>query len=592
MLTNEDLNSYGFNLKSSNFNICYDSIEDITDIEKTILNNRLVDEEIVKDLDIEAFYYKHADIYKEIDKLKDIGKGAHILKKALDNNKNVLCVTDYDLDGISSAVVLYKSLLDVLCINPNKLKVIVNKRRDGNGFTPKLVERVLRHAEKHKVDLIITADHGSVNEDAYKIFKEKIGCEIIVTDHHQVPMDNYPHSADAFINPMREDSTFIRDISGCATAFLLMVKTHQIMFNSKSLSFFKDVLPFVAISTIGDVMSLKHVINRYFVKIGLNELNSYGDNKLWLALKKTLGIPGLFTVKDIGFKLGPLINTGNRLGVEDDVYDLLITTDYYTAMTKADEINKLNAFRKNTTKNLMAKVKDKVLQNQYTNSVVVTIETNLAVNGIVAANISEGQRVPTVCFIDNGDKDVITGSSRSPSMGPDIVEVFKAIEENSTDVLIGYGGHSGAAGCSIYTNKIEEFRELFDRYCYIYSMKIDKTPYIEIDAIIDDKIITPDFINKINTVGPYGKDWKDPIFLSKLTVGYMFQMGSMYKIIFKLSNGLEVEGMYKPFDSVDLKSMINSNDKVYVAYSLNIDSYNNMYNIMLSILSIKTIEGV
>ena len=66
-------------------------------------------------------------------------------------------------------------------------------------------------------------------------------------------------------------------------------------------------------------------------------------------------------------------------------------------------------------------------------------------------------------------------------------------------------------------------------------------------------------------------------------------MGSIYKIIFKLSNGIEVEGMYKPFDSVDLKSMINNNDKVYVAYTLNIDSYNNVYNIVLSILEIKTI---
>lgn len=589
MLNNEVLNSYGFNLKTGNSNISFESISNITDIEKTIISNRLLDEELVKDLDIEAFYYKHANIYKEIDKLTDVSKGANILKKAIDNNKNILCVTDYDLDGITSATVLYKSLVDVLCINPNKLHVMVNRRRDGNGFTPRLVDRVLKHAESVKVDLIITADHGSVNEEAYKIFKEKLGCEIIVTDHHQVPMDNYPHSADAFINPMRPDSTFIRDISGCATAFLLMVKTHQVMFGSKSLSFFKDVLPFVGISTIGDVMSLKHVINRYFIKIGLDELNSYGPNKLWTALKKILGVPGKFTVKDIGFKLGPLINTGNRLGVEDLVFELLTTTDFHIAMSKADELNKLNAFRKNTTKNILAKVKDKVIQNQYTNSVVVTIETDLAVNGIVAANISESQRVATVCFIDNGNKDIITGSSRSPSMGPDLVEVFKDIEQNSEGVLLEYGGHSGAAGCSIYTNKIEEFRELFDRYCYVRGMAIDKTPYIDIDAVIEDKAITPDFINKINTVGPYGKDWKDPIFLSKLSVGYLYPMGSIYKIIFKLSNGIEVEGMYKPFDSVDLKSMINNNDKVYVAYTLNIDSYNNVYNIVLSILDIKTI---
>lgn len=587
ILNKEDLNSYGYNLRTVEDIVSYDPIPDISDIEKAILNVRLKD---IEHIDIEEFYYKHYNLYDNIDKLTDIEKGANIVKKAIEADKNILCVTDYDLDGITSAVVLNKSLLDILCVNPNKLHVMVNKRRDGNGFTPKLIERVLQHSERHKVDLIITADHGSVNEEAYKIFKEKIGCEIVVTDHHQVPIDNYPHTADAFINPMREDSTFVKDISGCATAFLLMVKTHQLMFKNKNINFFKDVLPFVGISTIGDVMSLKHTVNRYFIKIGLNELNTYGNNKLWLALKKTLGVPGIFTVKDIGFKLGPLINTGNRLGVEELVYELLTTTDYYTAMTKADELNKLNAFRKNTTKNLMTKVKDKVIQNQYTNSVVVTIETDIAVNGIIAASISDTNKVPTVCFIDNGDKEIVAGSSRSPVMGPDIVAVFKDIYENSKDILIGYGGHSGAAGCSININKIEEFRELFDRYCYIHSMNIDRTPYIDIDVILEDKYITPDFINKINNVGPYGKDWSEPVFLSLLTVGYVIKMGSMFKILFKLSNGLEVWGMYKPFESEDLKETLMSNEKVYVVYTLNIESYNNVYNIMLTIKDIKKLN--
>ena len=163
--------------------------------------------------------------------------------------------------GISSAVVLTKGIKNIL--KHKNTTTVVNKRIYGNGFNPRIVRKILDINSDKKIDLIITADHGSNDDEYYIELKNKIkDLKIILTDHHTI--SKYPKNVDAFINPMREDSTFVKDISGCATAFLLMVKVHQLMFKSKNINFFKDDAK-LSILTDAYLILLNAKSNAYFL---------------------------------------------------------------------------------------------------------------------------------------------------------------------------------------------------------------------------------------------------------------------------------------------------------------------------------------
>ena len=171
--------------------------------------------------------------------------------------------------GINSAIVLTKGLRNIF--RYKNTTTIVNKRINGNGFNRKLVNKIIElHLDK-KIDLIITADHGSNDFDAYATIKEKCtGVEILVTDHHTI--SKYPDNAEAFVNPMREDSTYPKSISGCCTAFLVLVQLAK----SKNMKFDKlyEIIPYVAISTITDIMDMSIPYNRFIVELGLRIMNS------------------------------------------------------------------------------------------------------------------------------------------------------------------------------------------------------------------------------------------------------------------------------------------------------------------------------
>ncbi len=593
----EDINRYGYVLKERNPDVIFDSIStNISKVQTELIANRLKDEEFdyYKE-DITKYFYNHFDLLRDIDKLSDIEKASSLIEKHLNKNNHIVCVTDYDLDGITSATVLYRSLTEVFNVPKYKVSVIVNKRKDGNGFNKRLLERIYELNNKKKIDLIISADHGSSDEYSFKEIKSKIKCDMVITDHHQIPYNNYPNTPDVFINPQRKDSTYCKEISGCFTAYLVMLNTYKVMYNPKNYDKFNSILPYVAISTIGDVMSLKYTINRYIVKVGLNELNSF-RNKAWLAIKKIVGIPGKITSKDIGFKLGPLINTANRVDNEDLAFKLLILNDFETAMRIGNELSKLNTFRKNVTKSVLKEVNKKISNNEHKDSIVTTIETNLAINGVVAANIGTANNLPTVCFIDNSDnKEILVGSCRAIVKGFNLINVFNGIKNEDDSVLVSFGGHEGAAGCSVRNNKLEKFKTLFNKYSKQQLDNLDMSKEIKIDSIIPDFLITAPLAKSIEACGPYGKDWEEPVFLSRLKVLNVFVMGTMAKLTLKRRNGTTLQATHFFNNSTDItvnniKEVLTPGTEIFLAYNINIDSYLESYDMMITVVDISIIK--
>ena len=247
----------------------------ISPLQKAILSNRSIPTS-----KYEQFVFPYYDITDKLYMLKDMVEARTILARHMMDGSDILNVTDLDTDGICSGVVFSITLKEIYKYPKEKIHTIVSKRRDGRGFSNKLTEKVIHYVNKHKVKLIITSDHGSGDELQYvKIKKLCPNVQIIVTDHHQVDPNNFPITADAFINPHRPDDTYPnKEICGCVVLWLLLsytypyLKENNIISNKVSDVYeaFRIVLPYLAISTIVDVMDMSLMLNRTLVNKGLN----------------------------------------------------------------------------------------------------------------------------------------------------------------------------------------------------------------------------------------------------------------------------------------------------------------------------------
>lgn len=165
----------------------------------------------------------------DLNLIEDIDNGSKLLHKHISNNNHIALVTDSDMDGITSAYVLYKGLIEIFDVPKSKITVIINKRTNGNGITEKLLATIMDSHERSKIDLILTADHASSNGISIGKLRDK-GIDVIVTDHHLVPETDNAFNANVFINPQKDKSDLYKRISGCAVAYFLLVNT-KTMYN-------------------------------------------------------------------------------------------------------------------------------------------------------------------------------------------------------------------------------------------------------------------------------------------------------------------------------------------------------------------------
>lgn len=591
---NLDIEKYGFTYREGDSGIKNLLNKDIklSKLQKDIISNRLTIDDL-NDFTLTEFIYGTLYIDKGMKKLTDVYKGGELIATNMRENKHICIVCDFDADGISSATVFYKSLVEVMGYPKENISVIINHRRDGNGYTMKLVDRILKLHKEKAIDLIVSGDHGSSDEDRFKILKDN-NIQLVITDHHQIPKDSYPVSPDVFINNQREDSSYSEDVSGCFIAFITMIATYKAYKGIFKLSKFKPVLPNVAISTISDSMPLNIPLNRLIVNLGLKELNSL-RSKPWMAIKKILGIPTTISANDIGFKIGPLINSANRVGNEELAFKLLIATDYKEAYIACEALQKLNTIRKNGQKALLKLVKKDIDRKMYNHSVVMLIETNLAINGVIASNIGDQEKVPTVCFNKvSGDQSILSGSGRGNITGINLLEIFKSIEAEDKNILIKYGGHHGAAGCAIHDYNYNRFKELFNKYSKIQMDKLYIETKICIDSYIPPSLITPSLIKSLYTIGPYGSKFDKPILLTKIRVSMIGWYGSFVKLKFITDSGRELNGMlfvngYTSFNEETVKKWKYNNTQILLAFTIDLDSFLGGLDIMIKVIDMKEI---
>ena len=277
--------------------------------------------------------------------IADMDKAVQAIEEAVDNEVKITVYGDYDCDGVTSTVMLFTHL-DAIGADVNWY---IPTREEGYGLN----ENAIRKLHEDGTGLIITVDNGvsAVNE-AELIYE--LGMKLVVTDHHQLP-EVLP-KAEAIVNPHRQDDNSpYKELAGCGVALKLIMALECDV--EGVLEQYADL---AAIGTIGDVVALTGE-NRIIVKRGLLEMQ-YSENQGLQALINAAGLDAeSITSTGIAFGLCPRINAAGRYDSPKAAAELLMAQTGQIAEIKAQELNELNAKRKQIESDILEMAKAQLI---------------------------------------------------------------------------------------------------------------------------------------------------------------------------------------------------------------------------------------
>lgn len=434
--------------------------------------------------------------------MPDMDKAVNRLNKAMGAKERIMIYGDYDVDGTTAVALVYKYLQNYYS---NIEYYIPTRYEEGYGISRKSID----YAAENEIKLVIVLDCGikAIDEIAYA--KEK-GIDFIICDHH-MPDEELPPAV-AILNPKMPDSTYpCKDLSGCGVGFKFM----QAFAMSNGLTNHNELeslLDLVAVSIAADIVPIVDE-NRVMAYHGLRRLNSNPN----LGLRSIIRLCKLtnkdITISDVIFKIGPRINASGRMQSGIEAVDLLVCRDLHDAYEKSKDIDQYNKDRKELDKRITEEANNIIEDNvnivkDRRSIVVYNKDWHKGIIGIVASRLTELYYKPAVVLTcSNG---IATGSGRSLQS----FDIYSAV--NSTrDLLENFGGHPYAVGLTLKEENIPEFRRRFEEYVSEHIQPNQLSPHIDIDATISFADITPELVQYLKKLNPYGPSNQKPIFCTQ-----------------------------------------------------------------------------
>jgi single-stranded-DNA-specific exonuclease len=431
---------------------------------------------------------------------KDMEKGVEKVISALKENERIMIFGDYDVDGITSASLMYLVLTK---LGAQVSYYLPNRLVEGYGLS----EEGILEAERRGAKLIISVDCG-INAVKEVDFAQRKGIDCIITDHHE-PAETLPDAC-AIINPKQEGETYKgKELSGVGVAFKLAQAIYRKLGqDEKEL---EDHLDLVALGTAADIVPLLGE-NRILTRYGLLQVAKTSKP----GLKSLIFISGLMG-KEIGtgqvvFILAPRINAVGRLGDAERAIKLLTTRDEKLASEISRVLEEENRKRKNidegTLEQALELIQEEVDLENDKAIVLASAGWHQGVIGIVASRVAERFYRPTVMISIDGEEG--KGSARSiPGF-----HLFEALKE-CEDCLLKYGGHKYAAGLSISASEIESFKEKFKLVSARIIKDEDLIPRLSVDAELELEEIQDGLISTLELFAPFGPGNLKPVFVTR-----------------------------------------------------------------------------
>ena len=439
--------------------------------------------------------------------LKDMGRVAERIAKAIINDERIGIIGDYDVDGATSTSImrLFLSSVGRDCL------VHIPDRDEGYGPSKQAIDDY----KKQGVDLLITLDCGTTAFEVLE-YATSLGIDVIILDHHEAEV-KLP-KVYAVVNPKRldedNDYDYLQYMAACGVVFMTVVAINRELRNKgyyqKNIAEpdLKQWLDLVALGTVCDVVPLKG-LNRAYVAQGLR-IMAQRQNIGLTALMDKVGLEQAPTAFHLGFVLGPRINACGRVGDANIGNQLLCCHDRAAAESMAAKLDEFNTLRKDIENMVLMSAMEQVEGQPQTYPMAFVYGENWhqGVVGIVAGKLRERYNVPA--FVMSIEPDEVKGSARSiPEV--DLGALIMAAKEKG--IITKGGGHTLAAGFSLDREKIDEFREFVGEYILSKTGGDTVVPIKQIDAVLDVGGANDDLADCLEKLEPFGQGNAEPVLM-------------------------------------------------------------------------------
>jgi single-stranded-DNA-specific exonuclease len=394
--------------------------------------------------------------------LLGIDAAATLLANAIAQGKRLCVVADYDCDGATACALAMRGLK---LLGAEHLGYLVPDRVvDGYGLTAPIADRV----KAQGADVLITVDNGIASVEGVAHAK-LLGLQVLVTDHH-LPAAERP-DADVIVNPNQHGCSFAsKALAGVGVMFYVLLALRSELrargvFDAATQPKLDTLLPLVALGTVADVVRLD-ANNRRLVAQGLKRVRAGAMPAGMEALFRAAGRkPAIATSQDFGFALGPRINAAGRLSDMTLGIECLLTDDPARADELARALDGINRERRvieGDMRDVAMEVAESLFDAEDEAPPAICVfdpDFNEGVVGIVAARIKDKFHRPSFVFAASqapGKEHELKGSGRSIA-GFHLRDALDLVAKRYPGVLLRFGGHAMAAGCTISEEHLDTF---------------------------------------------------------------------------------------------------------------------------------------
>jgi len=507
--------------------------------------------------------------------LKGSAEAARLLADAVVKDKKLCIVADYDCDGATACAVAVRGLRQ---LGARHVDYIVPDRvQDGYGLTAPISARV----KASGADVLITVDNGIASFDGVASARA-LGLQVLVTDHHLCASVNGQIAlpeADVIVNPNQPGCSFAsKSMAGVGVMFYVLLALRaelrlRGLFDAHSQPKLDALLPLVALGTVADVVRLD-ANNRRLVAQGLKRIR---------ALAMPAGLAALFvaasrdakaaTTFDFGFSLGPRINAAGRLSDMTIGIECLLTDDAGRALELAKTLDTINRERREIEGQMREqalRVAESLFEDATQAPPAICVfdpEFHEGVVGIVASRIKDKLHRPAFVFASSGatgHSHELKGSGRS-IVGFHLRDALDLVAKRYPGVLLRFGGHAMAAGCTIAAAHFETFEKGLSEVASEWLDAATLTRRLDTDGPLKPEYRRVDLVDALHHE-VWGQGFAAPTFSEEVEVLSQRLVGEKH-----LSLKLKHQG--QPVDGMWFSHTASLPGRVKLAFRLDVDNW-------------------
>ncbi len=502
--------------------------------------------------------------------LKGIDAAATLLADAMAANRKLCVVADYDCDGATACAVAVRGLR---LLGARQVSYIVPDRVvDGYGLTPPISERV----KASGADVLITVDNGIASVEGVARARE-LGLQVLVTDHH-LPAAVLP-VASAIVNPNQPGCAFeSKSLAGVGVMFYVLLALRAELrqrgvFTAEQQPKLDALLPLVALGTVADVVKLD-ANNRRLVAQGLARVRKGQMPPGMTALFAAAGRQSAkCTAQDFGFALGPRINAAGRLSDMTLGIECLITDDVGRATELAAQLDRINRERREIEGDMREQALELAQEmfdpEEAPPSALCVFDPDFheGVVGIVAAKLKDLHHRPTFVFAPSqaaGKSHELKGSGRSIP-GFHLRDALDLVAKRHPGVLLRFGGHAMAAGCTLEEDNLATFEEALQQVAQEWLDEATLQRRLATDGPLPPEYRRPELADTLARE-VWGQGFAPPTFSESLEVVGQRLVGEKHLALKLRHHGQPVDGIW--FGRVDPLPA-----SAHLAYRLEVDEW-------------------